>query len=65
MDSLLNILRQEKDHSIPGRIYHKLQIEMTYNSNHMEGSMLTHDQTRYIFETIIGVLRNGLEKKAI
>ena len=51
MDSLLNILRQEKDHSIPGRIYHKLQIEMTYNSNHMEGSMLTHDQTRYIFET--------------
>jgi hypothetical protein len=32
-------------------IYHKTQIDLTYNSNHMEGSCLTHDQTRYIFET--------------
>ena len=36
---------------MPGGIYHKLQIDMTYNSNHMEGSRLTHEQTRYIFET--------------
>ena len=34
-----------------GGIYHKTQIELTYNSNHMEGSRLTHEQTRYIFET--------------
>lgn len=40
----------------PGGIYHKTQIDLTYNSNHMEGSRLTHDQTRYIFETnTIGV----------
>ena len=41
----------EKEAGIPGGIYHKVQIELTYNSNHMEGSRLTHDQTRYIFET--------------
>ena len=34
-----------------GGIYHKVQIDLTYNSNHIEGSRLTHDQTRYIFET--------------
>ena len=39
-----------------GNIYHKTQIDLTYNSNHIEGSRLTHDQTRYIFETnTIGV----------
>ena len=48
---LLERLREEKKHSIKGGIYHKLQIDLTYNSNHMEGSELTHDQTRYIFET--------------
>ena len=48
---LLERLREEKKHHIDGGIYHKLQIELTYNSNHMEGSRLTHDQTRYIFET--------------
>ena len=53
---LLERLREEKKHAIKGGIYHKLQIDLTYNSNHMEGSELTHDQTRYIFETrIIGV----------
>lgn len=53
---LLERLREEKKHSIKGGIYHKLQIDLTYNSNHMEGSELTHDQTRYIFETrTIGV----------
>ena len=48
---LLERLREEKEHGIKGGIYHKLQIDLTYNSNHMEGSELTHDQTRYIFET--------------
>lgn len=48
---LLTRLKMEKEAGIPGGIYHKVQIELTYNSNHMEGSRLTHDQTRYIFET--------------
>lgn len=48
---LLTRLKLEKESHIPGGIYHKVQIELTYNSNHMEGSRLTHDQTRYIFET--------------
>ena len=48
---LLARLRLEKDAGVPGGIYHKVQIELTYNSNHIEGSRLTHDQTRYIFET--------------
>lgn len=48
---LLERLREEKKHSIKGGIYHQLQIDLTYNSNHMEGNQLTHDQTRYIFET--------------
>ena len=52
----LERLREEKKHGLKGGIYHKLQIDLTYNSNHMEGSKLTHDQTRYIFETrTIGV----------
>lgn len=49
--TLLDILRQQKQSKINGGIYHKVQIELTYNSNHIEGSRLTHDQTRYIFET--------------
>lgn len=54
--SLLAILREEKASKYSGGIYHKTQIELTYNSNHMEGSRLTHEQTRYIFETnTIGV----------
>lgn len=48
---LLDVLRAEKAARISGGIYHKIQIELTYNSNHIEGSRLTHDQTRYIFET--------------
>ena len=53
---LLDILQDEKQSKYKGGIYHKTQIELTYNSNHMEGSRLTHDQTRYIFETnTIGV----------
>ncbi len=49
--SLLEILREEKSSKYSGGIYHKTQIELTYNSNHIEGSRLTHEQTRYIFET--------------
>lgn len=49
--TLLEILKQEKKSKISGRIYHKIQIELTYNSNHIEGNTLTHEQTRYIFET--------------
>ena len=49
--TLLDILQEEKKRKYSGGIYHKTQIELTYNSNHMEGSRLTHDQTRYIFET--------------
>ena len=48
---LLSRLRVEKKAAIKGGIYHKVQIDLTYNSNHIEGSRLTHDQTRYIYET--------------
>ena len=55
-ETLLDVLRIEKASGTKGGIYHKVQIELTYNSNHMEGSRLTHDQTRYIYETnTIGV----------
>lgn len=49
--TLLEVLQYEKAAKYSGGIYHKTQIELTYNSNHIEGSRLTHDQTRYIFET--------------
>ena len=49
--TLLQILKEQKDCKLSGGIYHKIQIDLTYNSNHIEGSKLTHDQTRYIFET--------------
>ena len=49
--TLLDILKLEKESKLKGGIYHKVQIELTYNSNHIEGSRLTHDQTRYIYET--------------
>ncbi|MBR2883082.1 MAG: Fic family protein [Prevotella sp.] len=48
---LLAQLREEKATKLSGGIYHRTQIDLTYNSNHMEGIKLTHDQTRYIFET--------------
>lgn len=47
----LDILKEQKADKYSGGIYHKTQIDLTYNSNHIEGSRLTHDQTRYIFET--------------
>ena len=59
--SLLDILKEEKRSQTKGGIYHKIQIELTYNSNHIEGSQLSHDQTRYIFETnTIGITDEGV-----
>ena len=59
--TLLDILKEEKKNHRKGGIYHKIQIDLTYNSNHIEGSRLTHDQTRYIFETnTIGVADGGM-----
>ena len=59
--TLLDVLQDEKANKYAGGIYHKTQIDLTYNSNHMEGSRLTHDQTRYIFETnTIGIEKEVL-----
>lgn len=49
--TLLKRLREEKEMQLKGGLYHTTQIKMTFNSNHIEGSTLTEDQTRYIFET--------------
>ncbi len=59
---MLEILVAEKKAKLPGGIYHKVQIDLTYNSNHIEGSRLTHDQTRYIFETNTIGIENGAIK---
>ena len=60
-ETLLNILRAEKKNKIAGGIYHKVQINLTFNSNHIEGSKLTLEQTRYIFETnTIGINNKSL-----
>ena len=50
-NNLLQLLREEKGNRISGGLYHELQVRMTYNSNHIEGSKLTEEQTRLIFET--------------
>lgn len=50
-NNLLAFLKREKDSSLKGGVYHKIQIDLTYNSNHIEGSRLSRDQTRFIFET--------------
>jgi Fic family protein len=58
---LLNHLKEQKDMKLKGGIYHRTQIDLTYNSNRIEGSQLTHDQTRYIFETnTIGALKESI-----
>ncbi|MGQ7328443.1 Fic family protein [Streptococcus suis] len=44
-------LLREKENGVKGGLYHKVQIELAFNSNHIEGNQLTHDQTRYIYET--------------
>ncbi len=60
-NTLLKRLKYEKEAGMSGGIYHKIQIELTYNSNRIEGSRLTHDQTRYIFETnTIGIEQEKL-----
>ena len=59
--TLLDILQEQRASKYSGGIYHKTQIDLTYNFNHIEGSRLTHDQTRYIFETnTIGVEKEVL-----
>lgn len=60
--TLLDVLRAEKAAKLHGGIYHRVQIDLTYNSNHIEGSRLTHDQTRYIFETNTIGLSDGAVK---
>lgn len=58
LNTLLDVMKRELESKLPGGIYHKVQIDLTYNSNHMEGSKLTHDQTRYMFETnTIGITK--------
>lgn len=58
---LLKTLREQKSMRLKGSIYHKTQIDLTFNSNHMEGSKLTHEQTRHIFETnTIGVENSSI-----
>lgn len=58
---LLNKLKEEKEMKLKGGIYHRTQIDLTYNSNRIEGSRLTLDQTRYIFETnTVGVSKESI-----
>ena len=61
-NNLLAFLKREKDSSLKGGIYHKIQIDLTYNSNHIEGSRLSHDQTRFIFETKTLAITNDAVK---
>ena len=59
-NSLLQTLRDEKNIRMPGGLYHELQVRMTYNSNHLEGSKLSEDQTRMIFETNTIAIGDGI-----
>ena len=58
--TLLGGLREEKSARLSGGIYHRIQVDLTYNSNHIEGSRLTHDETRYIFETNTIGIKDGV-----
>ena len=59
-NKILESLQEQKQMRLKGGLYHKVQIDLTYNNNHIEGSKLTHDQTRYIFETnTIGVEKDS------
>ena len=61
-ETLLVSLKREKEAGLKGGVYHKIQIDLTYNSNHIEGSKLTHEQTRYIFETkTLGISDNAVK----
>lgn len=58
---MLTILKEQKEMKLKGGIYHKTQIDLTYNSNKIEGSKLTQEQTRFIFETnTIGVSSDSI-----
>lgn len=57
--ALLDALKEQKEMGMKGGIYHRTQVDFTYNSNHMEGSRLTLEQTRYIFETNTIGIENG------
>lgn len=60
-NALLNHLKEQKNMKLKGGIYHRTQIDLTYNSNRIEGSKLSHDQTRYIFETnTIGAMKDSV-----
>lgn len=59
MNNILNILREQKETKLKGNLYHITQINFAYNTNHMEGSTLTEDQTRYIYETNTLFVENG------
>lgn len=60
-NDLLNIMKEQKQMKLKGGIYHRTQIDLTYNSNRIEGSKLTQDQTRYIFETnTIGISEESI-----
>ena len=62
LSPLLQILKEQKDGNVKGGIYHRTQIDLTYNSNHIEGSRLTKEQTRYIFETnTIGITDEAMK----
>lgn len=60
LSPLLVTLKEQRAAKVKGGIYHRIQIDLTYNSNHIEGSRLTHDQTRYIFETNTIGLTDGI-----
>ena len=61
VSELLKTLREQKQMGLKGGIYHRTQIDLTYNSNHIEGNRLTHEQTRYIFETnTIGITQEAV-----
>lgn len=49
--NVLDILREQKEMKLQGNLYHQTQVSFAYNNNHIEGSTLTEEQTRYIFET--------------
>lgn len=59
-NQLLNHLKEQKEMKLKGGIYHRTQIDLTYNSNRIEGSKLTHDQTRYILKQILSELLKAL-----
>lgn len=62
MSRILDILREQKEMKLKGNLYHITQVNFAYNTNHIEGSTLTEEQTRYIYETNTLVLENGNEQ---